>query len=462
MRSPDATSDVLLVAGRWDAAARYRCGHAVEQLWTCGIGADAVSVVDQGLDERVRGRRLVIFHRVGFDRFVERLWRHVRGDGGLIVFDTDDLVFDAGARLAVRHRRYGVDPVRTAWVRDDATALWEAIARADAVLVSTEYLADEVRRLGKPAWVHRNGFSLEMLRRSEDARGQQSRARERVEAAGARGAGGAGGRSRIVIGYASGTPTHDDDFLVAKPALVRILRAHDDVELWLVGPVDPGEGWGSARGRIRRIPPVPWRDLPRLLAQFDISIAPLDCSKRVCRAKSEVKYIESALVGVPTIASAGAGFDRAIRSGDNGLLASSAEDWAAHLELLVGDPKRRRRMGERAYADVVERYHPAARGRELVDTLNEVSRAVRGHPLWPEAAGGRPIHGGSERPAPDGSPTPSRGRSEMGRAGAVLVRHGLYSLRYRGVRVFLMEVWIYARGWWRGLLRQCRARASFL
>ncbi len=438
-------SDVTLVTGRWDAAGRYRCAHAVEQLRTCGVGAEAVSVLDPDVEAQVGGRRVVIFHRVGLDRFAERLYRRVQDEGGITVFDTDDLVFDAAARLAVPHRLYGMDLIRAAWVREDAEAHRRAMQQADAVLVATDYLADETREVGTPTWVHRNGFSLEMLRLSEDARTEEARAQK------AQGGADAGRRGRIVVGYASGTPTHDADFGVAEPALVRLLQAHADVELWLVGPVDPGGGWGRARDRIRRIPLVPWRDLPRVLARFDINIAPLDSTRRACRGKSEVKYIEGGLVEVPTVASAGAGFDQAICSGENGLLASSTEDWVEHLRMLIDDPERRRRMGERAYADVLARYHPAVRGRELLSTLNAVSRAVRGRALWSEVAGERLADRGSARPAWSSLPTPSRREPAAEPAGALLLRRGLYSLRYRGLRMFLMELWISVHAWWRGL-----------
>lgn len=440
-------AEALLVVARSDAAGRYRCGHAVEQLRTCGVGTEAVSVLDPDVEAQVGGRRVVIFHRVGLDRFTERLYWRVQDEGGIIVFDTDDLVFDAAARLEVPHRLYGMDPIRVAWVREDAEAHRRAMERADAVLVATDYLAEEAREVGTPTWVHRNGFSLEMLRLSEGARTEEARARK------ARGKAVAGRRGRLIVGYASGTPTHDADFGIAKPALMRILQAHADVELWLVGPVDPGSGWGRAQDRIRRIPFVPWRDLPRVLARFDINVAPLDSTRRACRGKSEVKYIESGLVGVPTVASAGAGFDQAISSGENGLLASSAEDWVEHLEALIGDPERRRRMGERAYADMLARYHPAVRGRELLSTLNAVSRAVRGRALWPEVAGDGPADHGTARPVSDSLPLPSRREPDAEPAGALLLRRALYSLRYRGVRIFLMELWISAHGWWRGLLR---------
>ncbi len=445
----------LLVTARSDAAGRYRCDHAWEQLRLQGIDAAVVDLLDPALEAALAGCRLAIFHRVGLDRRTERLYRRVSNGGGLAVYDTDDLVFDAGAALEVPHRRYGNDRVRAAWVREEALAQRRAVELADAVLVATDYLAEEVRKIGTPAWVHRNAFSRDMLRFSEEARAEVTGRNERPET-----------RRKIVIGYASGTPTHDGDFLVAKPALVRLLQTHEHAELWLVGPVDPGDGWGTARDRIRRIGLVSWQHLPFVIAGFDVSIAPLESEKRFCRAKSEVKYIESGLAAVPVIASTGAGFDYAIRSGQNGLLASSTQDWVGALETLLRDGDNRRTMGERARADVLERYHPSKRGGELLRVLNDASRAVRGRSLWVEPGANDGTKELDERlrirssllarassstrigALPSGLPfaDPAAPRLQF-------IRRGLYSLRYRGLRVFLMELWIGARGWWSGLLQ---------
>ena len=427
---------VVLVTASWDAAARYRCAHVREQLALRGVQAEVVSVFDAGVADRLGQCRVAIFHRAGFNRHIEGLYRRARGGGGLVVYDTDDLIFDAEARLEVPHGRYAADRVRTAWIREDAAAHRRAMEQADAVVVATDSLADEARRLGKRVWVHRNGFSLEMLRLTDKAgrkipRGPRS----------------AGRPERIVVGYTSGTPTHDGDFRIAKPALVRLLQTHEYVELWLVGPVDPGGGWGEARARIKRIGLVPWRRLPSVFAQFDVSIAPLESAKRFCRAKSEVKYIESGLAAVPVVASAGAGFDDAIRTGANGLLAASAREWADSLEMLVRDGDRRKRMGERAYADVLERYHPSARGRELACILDDMSRIVQGRALSAERSSFRSDSAARIGPA---SSRALGGDSAAPRLSSI--RRGLYSMRYRGLRIFLMELWIGARGWWRGRL----------
>ena len=423
---------VVLVTARWDAAARYRCAHVREQLALHGVQAEVASLFDGRVADRLGQCGVAIFHRIPLNRHTEGLYRRVTQAGGLVVYDTDDLVFDAGARLEVPHRLYAADRVRAAWIREDADAHRRAMERADAVLVASDALAGEVRSLGLSVWIHRNGFSLDMLRLTREACAAAARPAE---------------RGSVAVGYAAGTPTHDGDFRVAQPALAGLLRAHEHVTLLLVGPVDPGDGWGEARARIKRMGLVPWRRLPSVLARFDVSIAPLESTKRFCRAKSEVKYIESGLAAVPVVASAGAAFDGAIRAGENGLLASSAREWADSLEMLVHDGDRRRTMGERAYADVLERYHPSARGRELIGILDDMSRVVHGRSLWEPSSFSRRGSAAGVGPASSGAPVED---SETPRLSSV--RRGLYSLRNQGLRMFLMELWIGARRWWKGRL----------
>ena len=41
-----------------------------------------------------------------------------------------------------------------------------------------------------------------------------------------------------------------------------------------------------------------WRELPWIIAQTDINLAPLEMDNPFCQAKSEIKFVEAALVGV--------------------------------------------------------------------------------------------------------------------------------------------------------------------
>jgi glycosyltransferase involved in cell wall biosynthesis len=242
---------------------------------------------------------------------------------------------------------------------------------------------------------------------------------------------------KIIIGYASGTPTHDRDFQIAKPALANILLNYPQTELWLIGPLDPGKEWGSLDHRVRRIPLVPWRKLPALQACFDINLAPLVIENPFGQSKSEIKYMEAGLVRVPTIASPTQAFQHAIQSGENGFLASQEDEWLEALSALVEQADLRMAMGERAYAHILQRYHPLVRAGELIRTLNEIHTHAFGVPFQPPFSPGELELKQASQPAHYLSPEWERRPT--------LAQEALYTLRHRGLKTMLMQVWIFFR-----------------
>ena len=83
----------------------------------------------------------------------------------------------------------------------------------------------------------------------------------------------------------------------------------------------------------------------RAIAETDINLAPLEPGNPFCEAKSELKFFEAAIVGVPTIASATEPFAAAIEDGVSGLLATDTQGWRRALDLLVTSEDRRRAIG---------------------------------------------------------------------------------------------------------------------
>ena len=79
--------------------------------------------------------------------------------------------------------------------------------------------------------------------------------------------------------------------------------------------------------------------------------------------------MEAALVGVPTIASPTDAFASAIRSGENGLLASCPQEWLDGLLWLVGETAEREKLGAAAREDVLRRYAPWVRAEQAVAAL---------------------------------------------------------------------------------------------
>src|SRR5262249_4589115 len=148
---------------------------------------------------------------------------------------------------------------------------------------ATDYLAELARRRGRTAYVDRNSLSLRFLSEAADARRRSRRSPD---------------RDTVVIGYSSGTHTHNYDFLEAADALVEILQAYPQVRLSIMGPLDLDARFASFGDRIETIPLVDWERVPHVIARWDINLAPLEIDNPFCRCKSELKYFEAGILGV--------------------------------------------------------------------------------------------------------------------------------------------------------------------
>lgn len=411
---------VLILSGVRGDTRRYRSVHPYEQLRLAGVSCMLSHLTDPQAGRLAQLASHVILHRVACDRNVERLIGALQARGGVAIFDTDDLVFDPAAFRFINSPDFQ-DRRRVELYQEEMRRYRAALELCNAVITSTDYLAQQARALGKPVWVHRNAFSLEMLERSQAAQ----RRRQPLS-------------NRVVIGYASGTPTHNQDFAVVRPVLQQIIRRYPQVELWLVGPLDIGGGWGDLSTRVRRMGRVPWRELPQILAQFDINIAPLVTDNPFAQSKSEIKYVEAGLVRVPTVASPTEAYCYAIQSGDNGYLAQDERQWEEHLSALIEQAELRSAVAGRAYQDVLRRYHPQVRAQELIKTLEQITQVVVSRPF--RHAVEEPVAGTFTIPAKFTDREFRRGERSPS-----LLRMAWYSWRHRGISVLLRQILVYCR-----------------
>jgi glycosyltransferase involved in cell wall biosynthesis len=167
-----------------------------------------------------------------------------------------------------------------------------------------------------------------------------------------------------VIAYVSGSNTHDRDLAMVGEPLARVLTARSDVRLLLCGHLALPSSLGRFRDRITHLPYQDWRAYPFALARCRVCVAPLAVLNDFTDAKSALKYLEAATVGVPTIASPSEPFREAIRDGDTGFLAETDDEWTERLHTAL-DGAGARRMGTRAHDDVRARFSFTARRGQL-------------------------------------------------------------------------------------------------
>jgi O-antigen biosynthesis protein len=344
-------------------------GYRVQNLVTALAGAGCESswmTIDAavGRVQEIGTAKLLVLWRTAWDDSLALILRAARSNGAIILFDADDLIIEPKlARVDV------IDGIRTQGLSEREVASYyrrtlTSFEASDWASCTTQELGAAMRRRGKPTFDVPNGFD-------EGAHRRARLAVRRRRAAMSDGV--------LRIGYATGTRTHQRDFAAVAEPISCILRERPDRRLVLFrqpgnGPplLDPAE-FSALRGLEGQIE---WRelvspdDLPDEIARFDINIAPLEVGNAFCEAKSEVKFLEAALVEVCTVASPTGPFRRAIRPGETGFLADDAASWAAILRRLLEDATLRRRIGRAAYRDVLWTYGPHRRT-ELVASMLE-------------------------------------------------------------------------------------------
>jgi glycosyltransferase involved in cell wall biosynthesis len=313
----------------------------------------------------------VVLWRVPHGQHVQGIIDHCRASGTLIVFDVDDLMFRP--ELAIVDIIDGIRSQKFSELHTQAffTMIGRTLKAADVVTCPTEELAHEARRLGRPACVMPNGFDQATHDAARRARAAWLET----------------GDDLLRIGYAGGSRTHQRDFVVAAPAIARVLHEMPHTRLVIFRDPSSGEGlvlmnefpeFTDVADRIEWRDMVRLADLPGELARFTVNIAPLEAGNPFCEAKSELKYFEAALAGVPTIASPAGPFRRAIIDGTTGYLAQSTDQWHAALTDLLANPALRARIAQAAYHDALAHYGPDAQAQALSIMLGQMQGGPAG------------------------------------------------------------------------------------
>lgn len=350
---------VLVVVGIRGAALRYRGRLPAEALRMRGFTVDVRHYRDPEIVELADRADVVVLYRVPATVQVADLVDRVRARDRAVpvLFDVDDLIFDPELEGEVHGLHVLSEEEHALW--------WRGVARyrttlemCDAYVGSTEALCAHVTTVtGIPSHRFANGVGQALAQVSDEAL-----ARPRTP-------------GPLRIGYFSGTNTHDADWAAVEPAVVRVLATHPTVELWLGGQLGTGPALEEFGDRVRRLPMLPWYELPHRLRDVDVNLAPLVLDNRFNEAKSAIKWLEAALVETPTVASPTQPFREAVEHGVTGMLATDEESWFEAITTLLDDPLARRRTGSRARRDALLRWGPHAQGERYEDILTTVWRA---------------------------------------------------------------------------------------
>jgi glycosyltransferase involved in cell wall biosynthesis len=354
---PRNSRRVLIVSGQGGPTFRYRCQHLAEEFGFLGWGADITELnADPGYLRMLSSYNLVILHRLPYSPQTDEILGELKSHRRRVLFDVDDLIFRDETVNQIPDARENEQVYQ--WLVRLVSLYRETLKRCTGALVSTGELKDEIRKVlpRLPVWVIRNAVSDIMVTQAQitvPARTHTDRF--------------------IRLGYFSGTSTHNWDFARCCPSIMHVMKRRSDVKLILAGPIDVPKLLLPILDRIEVVPSVPWRELPTIMLRADINLAPLEANSLFTACKSEVKYLEAALLGIPTVASDVGGFRTAIQNGDNGFLCGDDKDWVRVLGKLIGKGALREQIGSRAQNDVLLCHTTRTRSAELGRVLEELS-----------------------------------------------------------------------------------------
>lgn len=332
---------------------RYRVDQKAEMFRRLGFETTVITWTDAvACRNELQLSALAVFYRVPAVPAVIELIDEARRLGIASFFDIDDLVFDEeeyqhNSNLLTLSKREREE------LLEGARLYGEALTRCDHAIASTATLARRMRNRARgETLVVENGLDDAVLEIA-----QQVRRRPPARNPGL-----------VTIGYGSGTRTHDADFSVAADALLEVLLRHPEVRLAIHGFLQLPESFKQVSDQVVRIPFLAADDYLRAVASWDISIAPLE-STVFNDAKSNIKFLEAAVFGVPTVCSPAAAFKDQVEHGRSGFIASTTAEWVTALETLIADVQLRARIGAEAERCVLERYNLDTIAREQLSAV---------------------------------------------------------------------------------------------
>jgi glycosyltransferase involved in cell wall biosynthesis len=349
-------------------AVRYRVEQLVSALNASGTESVWMTIEEAlGQADVVPAAAILILWRTAWDESVANIVRRARMSGAVVLFDADDLVTEPYlARTDI------IDGIRTQDLSESEVETYyrrtlTAFDSSDWACCSTPELAAVFRTRGKPTFVIPNGFTDATHSR---ARLAVRRRRAQLERDGL-----------VRIGYAAGTRSHQRDFAQAADAVASVLRDHPQCRLVLFREpesgrplVDPTEfaALQDLEAQIEWRPFVPDDEWPDELARFDINLAPLVVDNPFCESKSELKFVEAALVEVCTVASPTGPYRRAIAHDQTGFLAEGSSCWNSILRRLVRDRTLRQQVGRAAYREVLWKHGERCRQEMASAMLDQI------------------------------------------------------------------------------------------
>lgn len=338
---------------------RYRCYNFMQAMENskkynivCFLSSEIPSIM-----EKIDKINAIVFQRATWNNNVQNLILLSKQKNIPVIYDIDDIIYNYD---------YIPDYLNNVGLADNldnvraymgvASGLKLVAKQCDCFLCTTSYLKYYLTKdLKKDCYIIPNFYNLEQEQESEKILSLRKY-----------------DKTKFIIGYFSGSPSHLNDFRVCKKEIIKLLNKYNNIYLKIVGYMDLDDDMLNLlhQKKIIITPFCSYQDLQYEIAEVDLNIAPL-YDYYFNYGKSELKYFEAALVKVPSVVSNIGIYKEVIQDGINGNLCDQGK-WFYVLEELYLNKDKREKIAEMAYKKVKEKYNFNVMAKMIEKTFDDI------------------------------------------------------------------------------------------
>lgn len=328
---------------------RYRVINKAEQLRSFSHEVWTVNASDFQMGYAEYASQIIIY-RTPYSEQFKQLIELAHKYNKPVFYDIDDLVYDTSYTDQLDYVKTLGKQEKEAY-DSGVRSYGKLMELCDAFITSTTDLKNELLKLGKPVYLNRNLASEELISISEQAIAKTIKDKKKIK-----------------IGYFSGSITHNENFDLIRSAILKILKEFPQTELHLVGHLTIPDEMENYKKQLIVHDFLDWTLLPSLVAEMDINLAPL-VDTVFNRAKSEIKWLEAALVGVTTVASDIGSFSEIITNETTGVLVADGM-WYEQLKDLIDNKTKLEFLGNNAKRKVISTYKTTKHKDEFIEAIH--------------------------------------------------------------------------------------------
>lgn len=340
---------ILTTVSPTDGTYMWRClfmKKFIEKHLSCSVSVESLAAADKNFLSKLFSAKLVIFnrpHNKGLSmQIIQFLQKHNRS----VLIDLDDLLMEKYQYCTGRFKSGLIS-----WnsLSDNMFMQESSLVGFDKISVSTKCLLSVHSAADKNVFLYHNKIDRDIIPSVHKF-----------------------SSPRLRLLYASGSGTHDYDFMDIYIDLLNFMLKYKDVDLTILGETAASFDLPEMKDRVLKLPTVTYAEMLEIYAKHDLLLVPLD-DNLFNRCKSNIKYIEAAAVKTPVLAKNLDEFGSVIRDGVNGFLYS--DDFYAKLESIYKQQHLLSKVGYNAYVDCIK-YRTIQNTDECKEFLEKIREVV--------------------------------------------------------------------------------------